>query len=58
MPLNLMDCLAELFPKIITDSEIVKEMSLHQTKARYVLRFSVAKKVKEKILKQMSGLSA
>ena len=53
MPLKLMDCLAELLPKIITDSEIVKEMSLHQNKARYVLRFSVAKTVKEKILKQM-----
>ena len=53
LPLRTLDCLAELLPKIITDSEIVKEMSLHRAKACYVLRFSVAKRVKEKILKQM-----
>ena len=53
LPLRTVDCLAELLPKIITDSEIVKEMSLHRAKACYVLRFSVAEGVKEKLLKQM-----
>ena len=53
LPLRTVDCLAELLPKIITDSEVVKEMSLHNAKARYILCFSVAKAVKEKILKQM-----
>ena len=53
MPLGTVDCLAELLPKIFTDSEIVKQMSLHKDKAKYILRFGVAKRMKEKVLVQL-----
>ena len=35
LPSSVFDCLAELLPKIITDSEIVKQMSLHRTAASW-----------------------
>ena len=52
-PLPLIDCLAELLPKIIHDSEIIKQMSLHRTKAVYTLKFGLADHEKKKILKQL-----
>jgi hypothetical protein len=54
LPLAMMDCLAVLLPKIITDSEIVKQMNLHRTKAVYTLEFGVAKHERDKILKQLA----
>ena len=53
LPLRTVDCLAELLPKIFPDYEIVKQKSLHQTKADYIFKFGVAKRTKEKILIQM-----
>ena len=53
LPLGTMDCLAELLPKIFHDSAIAKQMSLHRTKATYILRLGVAKAARDKILCQM-----
>ena len=53
LPLHFYDCFAELLPKIITDSNIVKNMQLHGTKARYTLVHGIAPFVKEKVIKQM-----
>ena len=35
LPLPVFDCLVELLPKIIPDSKITKQMTLHHTKACY-----------------------
>ena len=53
VPLGLYDYLAELLPQIITDSEIVKQMSLHRTKAHYTLIFGTALHLKKKLVKQL-----
>ena len=53
IPLGLYDCLAELLPQIITDSEIVKQMSLHRTNAHYTLIFGTALHLKKKLVKQL-----
>ena len=53
LPSSVFDCLAELLPKIITDSDIVKQMSLHRTKASYTLVYGTAPDLKKKLVKQL-----
>ena len=53
VPRGLIDCLAELLPKIITDSQIVKQMSLHHNKAFYTMTFGTALHVKKRLVRQL-----
>jgi hypothetical protein len=50
---GLIDCLAELLPKIFPDSQIVKQMSLHHHKAFYTLKFGTAEHMKKKLVCQL-----
>ena len=53
LPSSVFNCLAELLPKIITDSDIVKHMSLHRSKAFYTLIHGTAPDIKKKLVKQL-----
>ena len=53
LPASVLNCLAELLPKIIPDSEIVKQMSLHHHKALYTLKHGTAPDLKNKLVKQL-----
>ena len=53
LPLPVFDCLAELLPKIIPDSKIIKQMTLHHKKARYTLVFGTALHMKKQLIKQL-----
>ena len=53
VPRSLINCLAELLPVIIPDSQIVKQMSLHHHKAFYTLTFGTAQHVKKKLVSQL-----
>lgn len=53
LPSSVFNCLAELLPKIITDSEIVKQMALHRNKAFYTLIYGTAPDLKKKLVKQL-----
>jgi hypothetical protein len=53
LPMPMFDCLAELLPKIIPDSKIIKQMTLHRTKAHYTLVFGTAPHMKEQLIKQL-----
>ena len=48
IPGSFFDCFAVLLPQVITDSEIVKHMSLHCTKAFYTLQYGTAAQEKRK----------
>ena len=53
VPRSLINCLAEILPVIIPDSQIVKQMSLHHHKAFYTLTFGTAQHVKKKLVSQL-----
>ena len=53
IPASVVNCLAELLPKIITDSDIVKQMSLHSHKAFYTLIYGTAPDLKNKLVRQL-----
>ena len=53
VPRSLINCLAEMLPVIIPDSQIVKQMSLHHHKAFYTLTFGTAEHVKKKLVSQL-----
>ena len=53
LPGAVFDCLAEVLPKIAPDSKIIKQMSLHRTKAHYTLVFGTAPHVKMLLIKQL-----
>ena len=53
LPSSVFNCLAELLPKIITDSDIVKHMSLHRSKGFYTLIHGTAPDIKKKLVKQL-----
>ena len=53
LPMPVFDCLAELLPKIIPDSKIIKQMKLHHCKARYTLVFGTAPHMKKQLIKQL-----
>ena len=53
LPYSVVDCLAELLPKIIPDLQIIKQMSLHHRKAQYTLTQGTAPHIKKQLVKQL-----
>ena len=53
LSLPTIDCLAELLPKIFHDSDIAKQMSLHRTKAAYVLKYGLAEHELQKLVEKL-----
>ena len=53
LPYSVVDCLAELLPKIIPDSQIIKQMSLHHHKAQYTLTQGTTPHKKKQLVKQL-----
>ena len=53
IPFSVVDCLAEVLPKIFPDSDIIKQMSLHHCKAQYTLTCGTAPHIKKQLVKQL-----
>ena len=53
LPTSYLNCLAELVPLIFPDSNIAKNMKLHQDKGIYLLEHGVALNLKNNLLQQM-----
>ena len=51
VPLQLYNCLSDVLPIIFPDSDIVKKMELHETKASYLLNYGIADYHRNEVLK-------
>ena len=55
IPYSLVDCLAEILPQIIPESDIIKQISLHPNKAQYTLTCGTAPHIKKQLVKQLQN---